>query len=1846
MKDFLILTISCLVFLGTAHFGAAEDDPILVDPSYRNIITKDGNSYTGCNSFAAFSGNTGHHKNPTPKTIVGGKPYFLTRSSFGMAVAPSVPTAYMGQPIIPGIADAADVDLSREPDLVGTGMMWIDHGGDPLAGPGSLIAVAPGIVEITWKDSAGNPLEAETLSVIPAVMPADQFNTFDQGRDPDETVQFTTERPLRVYHTHDQSGTNFLSSSLIDKVPVVDFSGTGVQSIIPHYNTQILASDDKGTPETGDDEEYFKIISQQIHARDRTGLIVLEYRDIAGAFLGVETIEVVANIPDDELSVDIGDRILPAFPAIAPNERMSSYLPKPYVSKGINTTSPNLSMVYQHDAELSPWDGELYAVYMTDSIDDEDVNDSIEVYWMERGIANVKFPYQLLRYTSDWPDSSKRQLYVRGPAGNNGPAVSFHAELDAEVMEYKSVNHGADITANAFSTTGPGLALIKLTTPVNGRDAVTFQVVQSVNHDDGSFFELALIPWDIGEQVTPAGLPEEYRLATWEGFPGDFGDLRGSRSHLYVPADSPHDWDRYDPATGQQVIPVNTGSLELWWYQLNTVSYPDPDSPAELAFTATMQWPAVVQRYAAGWPADTSGEHETRNDKIIVAAQTGTGQFDPAAHQDMQIYVQNDAALPGFNPNDEHALILNPGTGPVFALRDDLGSPGTSLPHVLVKYRYAADNDLWRYEVYPVLAEGEGYTFNYPRKAGNTLLEPILPIPLFGVAANQIAENGPAPGAQKIFADRNGDHWAYAGGDNAVGSYVEDPPGSGTFVPEEGFVLGTETVTMHWWYSSQPDFYFPDGYPGQLNNAITGPVPLLDRRGDTAESTPTHVRYTVYWPDQVPPGLTDEAGTQINWSEVAQLRVGETLINPKYGLPDIDGQLSVSIAYQQATALDPEKSSVKLIDPIRGREIDLATLPANVQAESVGGEYRFTALPPHLRQRLYHKGGKLGFKGLSIVPAAGNQWLLPNIITARDKAELEFLLPELKQKITDLYDLEDAPASQALEIVDDSIDVDGKALTAGFATGTGYVTLVFSNSEDAGANPVALEVINVSAPLYNGTLRPILSENPFDEKATMRFDGDLAGKSDEYAFEWRWSDDGVGDPAGWSNHFDVEGGVAGAVDVSIGGPGIRTLSNNFFSCRYRPLNPDTLALVADPDDNPLGWSDWTNPGLIEGWMSRVLDKINHINQRFDDLSDPAKSINTTLDMISLAGPRFEGSVPLDPTAAETRGIIELYETILRRGLSFTIDVGIDLASYPSVAEQLQLVAGRLADLYVLLGNEAFADATDPTIELEGLADFSQPASLHSFMNLTGASSLLEEELSLLRGRDDSDAFPGVQTAPYYNRLLWNFTGAEGETAYVSNYGIRDHVTVDPTLGGVTDPDNGDGVISEEDAKVDYPQGHGDAWGHYTTALGNYYRLISNSLFLWKPVPGVINVGGIPTSVDFLDERKFARAAGVRAKTGAEIVNLTHRAAYTGDPSAQWQGYKDSDPDRAWGLAGWGSRTGQGAYIDWVVGNSLLPAEDTENTGIKKIDRTTVLELRDVAAALPRIQAEVDKADGGLNPLGIVTNVLPIDISPARVDAGESHFEQIYGRAVQSLNNALSVFKVAEGASHAIRQQSDQLEKYESVVADQEFDHRTRLIEIYGTPYAEDIGPTGSYRAGYDGWDYKNHDMIRAAEVTGVDITDSSLEFIDVSGLEESSFNPATLEVEREPTGYSYYLSQNGFGKVAPSAWSKRGSSGELQMIRSEMLQMKLSIERSLGEYDNLLAQIESEVDLLEAQQDLNAAEIGILRDGIDDSLDLNSLIRDARERQLEWRFAAQLATITANAVAEALPQNLIIGLSG
>jgi hypothetical protein len=662
------------------------------------------------------------------------------------------------------------------------------------------------------------------------------------------------------------------------------------------------------------------------------------------------------------------------------------------------------------------------------------------------------------------------------------------------------------------------------------------------------------------------------------------------------------------------------------------------------------------------------------------------------------------------------------------------------------------------------------------------------------------------------------------------------------------------------------------------------------------------------------------------------------------------------------------------------------------------------------------------------------------------------------------------------------------------------------------------------------------------------------------------------------------------------------------------------------------FSQWTEPQLYEGWVKRVMKKINLFDQKIKDFHE--SEVNTLASMISLAGERYEGDVALsdDPDNLNTLGIIETYQTLLNRLKALTIDQGID---DQESNDAILFAVSRIAGIFLVEGNEAYGDAIDPTIGFstaDGQYGTEAP-SIFCFQNQ--ADSLLEEELVLLRGRAEK----GVR--PNYHRFGWNFTLGDGEVAYKENYNITDQKT-DQDGDGV--PDAPDGVVDEKDAMVLFPQGHGDAWGHYLTAAKSYYDLLRHPFFTWVPKPEAILVNQTPVEVDYMDERRFAKAAAAKAGTGAEIVNLTYRWNYVEDPEGQWQGYKDDNAARAWGVDGWSRRAGQGALFDWLVGNAILPPEDTVNEGIAKVDRTTVVELREVASQYAAVQAEVDRADLGLNPLGLAKDAVPFDIDPGGIANGQTHFEQIYDRAVQAMNNAIAVFNHANQSTMLLRRQQDTLADFQRNIENTEADFNNRLIEVFGYPYPDDDTYSAEYRQ--TGPDLYHYMYVEPSELMGVE---APKVHAFTATFKDISVDAAGALQENEQAVLFHLDTDSRFGLIKPPEWlGRRKAPGEIQLARSDLLQSRGRFEKSLVEYDNLLGHIGKQADLIQAQHQVNADEITILNRATGTQETLNSAIRNSRSRQLLYRTIGTNAVVLSNALAEAWPgvTGVIAGLAG
>ncbi len=951
-----------------------------------------------------------------------------------------------------------------------------------------------------------------------------------------------------------------------------------------------------------------------------------------------------------------------------------------------------------------------------------------------------------------------------------------------------------------------------------------------------------------------------------------------------------------------------------------------------------------------------------------------------------------------------------------------------------------------------------------------------------------------------------------------------------TYTDRPPFLAGnpapTNSFTLRYYYKTEPSFAWPGNDSPPASGSIVPYLRKKDAQGnyvgaaDSKNTASLDIVYRPVWPVRDPKDSSKPLPT---------LPYGATLAKPGFNLPGIRDVKTAHILYQQSIAgdLPAARVSAVLHDPTRNKTSDVKAhfttgqIPPSVYTTLYQGKYFFPNLPPHLAERVYldpNRGekGQLVLIGQFKEEQLGESYLQLNVLRGSDLQAVKALCPEsdtdnrpswdafVENLATSVETFHENPAvpgtyvpntpltetvgvGDLAEVKNHNVAVDSYALSA-TGPGGGYITVLEASGTAATrpGDPVAMHIFKVGGSLHPGELKVMPSANPLSELLTLQFTADLAGRFEEFEFEWRIAApvDGLppADPAGYLS-------LVKDLDVpryTLGGAGIQALSDNYVIMRYRPMNPDHPLYRANPTD--ADWSPWTDrpPALAEGWIKRVLAGINPFGQRITDLFN--NQVNTDVSILTQAGRRWEGDVALNLDTINNYGLIEIYETVFRRGRSLSIESGYN---YGPANDALLLAAGYLSDLYMFIGNEAWADASNPTIGI-GTADREYGDIATALFSFKGqVPSVLEEELALLRGRDDF-LLPGVEVTPVYNRLVWNYTRGidSGEVIYALNYNVQEKPDSSP-----------DGLINASDAARMFPQGHGDAYGHYLTALKGYYSLLVNSKFDWVPRIEAVNVLGKPVSVDYTDERKFAAAAAALARAGRQVFDLSWRQEYQPVQSSGWSGFAATRENerrsylnidggtnhtvRYWGMDHWATRVGQGSYLNWVVGNAILPDVDPVPTheGIQKVDRSTVPELRELTAQATGLQTALDNAEGGLSPLGIPEGGLVFDVNPnfiLGVPEG-THFEQVYSRSIKALGNAVAAFDDAKDVTRLMRSEQDSLAELQNNILLQEQAYTNALIELYGTPYSDDIGPGKTYKQGYQGPDFLHYSYVDLPE---------------------------------------------------------------------------------------------------------------------------------------------------------------------
>ena len=1401
----------------------------------------------------------------------------------------------------------------------------------------------------------------------------------------------------------------------------------------------------------------------------------------------------------------------------------------------------------------------------------------LEVWWANRSrqadMPAVYYPSRVARYDNVWPKNPP-QIVIASGLGSNGD----QSTMADEALSFDGINDSVDFGSdNRLALSGGAFTLEASIRPAGKTGLSTILArknggsanpgyafhVNSWNTADGRLkFETQgqnagtvdpVITWDVWQHVA----------CTWDGTALRFyvngaekpasgrvnltdGGLRATLGSFS---------DGASPYAGQM------GEVRVW-----NVARTGADLSAAMHTCLRGEEDGLVASYPFAKGDDPAALADAGPGSLsgVIAGATWTAPgrplttpppFVPGAPS---IYAQNDPTQAGYNPNEEHALILG---GVAYALRNDLNTTHSSEPYVLLDY---LDPDTARpaMKAFSVVATNHLYRFERDLNAGLPIL-PLMPLGAMPLCTSNYSQTQPP-----AWRDRKLGWWAVSAGDDG----------------------GTADAVMRFYYRMQPTFCFP-GLASNEQPAVGTEVPWLPDPSDPEYNhgeggTPVAVTYRITWPDNLP-----------------ELQLGQTLTVATRGLPDVWNQLSVDVVYDQSSQLGLG-DSVTLFDPVQDQEADLdrAVIDAMLQSQLARQELtspliRFPTLPPSIYPRLFfdpNRGtsGQLVLEGQYVSTLTGSGYLLLNLLENFEKNRAQDAAQGIDPALKTKWDAAVTALPGDLTLIATDTPYTKAALGARLTSGVGCVTLAFNNSTNANqvapALPVSLTLIKVVPELYNGELEVVEPDDALAEQLSLRYSADFAGQVEETEYQWRWVEPSGGlipntDFGTWAVYGSDP--TPGTNEVTISGASPFTLSDHYFAVRYRP--------TAGTGPTGTNWSAWTY-NLAPGWVKRAMTGINPFEQAFHDRI--ANAVDTRVTMISQAGGPYEGDVALNLDAASSAGLIATYQTIFNRAKAFSLESGL---SDPGVNQTLLFAASRLHDLYSLLGNEAYADAQDPTIAFPNSLSQDQhggdATAIFPFMNQV--PNLLDEELALLRGRDDT-LEPSVHTSPIYNRLIWNFTRGinGGEAAYAYNYNLRGT------------PTNTVGLITAEDAKRFYPQGHGDAWGHYLSAISPYYDLLAYTNFVWQTEPEATLLGDAPVSTDYLDEQKFAETAAARARTGAEIVKQTFRQHYSEDPAGRWPGYTDATTNRAWGVGEWASRAGQAALYDWAVANSLMldsltnmvqvGGSDRPPEGLEQIDRASTPELEEITRTFTAIQSQLDSADAGLNPLGLARNVVPFDIDPAAIDAGQTHFEQIYDRALQALYNACVAFDHARNATLQLREQSDSTAELEEALAENEIDYHNRLLELYGYPYPDDIGPTGTYPQGYEGPDLINWQildledfMVNAPTGQVMQVTLEGLAFTTPTNAHwySTDYMDYLTDGDRTtplgpPTGSTNTLTtvtvsmaDNGL-KVKPSGWTgRRPAQGELQLALGDFVETWYSLEGKMAEYDQTLAELENEI---------------------------------------------------------------------
>ena len=310
--------------------------------------------------------------------------------------------------------------------------------------------------------------------------------------------------------------------------------------------------------------------------------------------------------------------------------------------------------------------------------------------------------------------------------------------------------------------------------------------------------------------------------------------------------------------------------------------------------------------------------------------------------------------------------------------------------------------------------------------------------------------------------------------------------------------------------------------------------------------------------------------------------------------------------------------------------------------------------------------------------------------------------------------------------------------------------------------------------------------------------------------------------------------------------------------------------------------------------------------------------------------------------------------------------------------------------------------------------------------------------------------------------------------------------------------------------------------------------------------------------------------------------------------------------------------------------------------------------------------------------------MPFDIDPALVDAGETHFEQVYDRAIVAVDNAVKVWDFANQLGRMLRFNQDEVDDLTGNTLDRERDFRNRLIEIFGRPYEDDMGPGGTYAADYNGPDIYHYNYVDAPALSGTPFQVNDLgepgdpakrkrlrrfdsEFDQLpGGINFDSFVGEDLDLDcgSNPFGEGCTLGDpptskvivsntawelptlSTFAQIKPQNWTGvRPAAGKIQDALDEILNAQISMRQALDEYEKLRQRVQGTSGCMQAIFNLRSEALRIKNSERQELNNLTALVQTMETTSITLKRTAKMTDKSFLAAAECVPENFIAGLA-